>query len=339
MSKIRLSVLDQSPVRSGFTPRDALNETLELAQLADRLGYHRYWVAEHHNSTGLTGSAPEILIARLASLTKNMKIGSGGVMLSHYSPYKVAEVFNLLETLFPGRIDLGIGRAPGSDQITAHALAYGHPPRGPKEYPTQVNDLIGFLSDVMEDNHPLNSVQATPFPETTPELWMLGSSDQSAQLAAYFGTPFSFAHFITDEQGPQIMNLYRNSYKASAANPEPEGNLGVFVICAETEEEAVRLASSRDLWRTRLDTGHIGPVPTVEEAENYPYTEQEEIRRRFHGKRHIVGTPGQVKTRLQQVLDQYGVNEAVIVTITHDFKARCRSYELLAEAFDLPSSD
>lgn len=335
MTKIKLSVLDQSPVRSGTSAKDAINETIELAKLTDALGFHRYWIAEHHNSTGLTGSAPEILIARLAAETKKIRIGSGGVMLSHYSPYKIAEIFNLLSTLYPDRIDLGIGRAPGSDQITAHALAYGNNPRGPNEYPTQVQDLINFLKDDIPQNHPLVAVHATPIPDKHADLWMLGSSDQSAQLAAYFGTPFSFAHFITDEQGPQVMQLYRDSFKPSSVAEKPQGNIGIFVICAESEEEAHRLAASRDLWRTRLDTGKIGPVPTIEEALDYPYTHEEEVRKRYHQRRNVIGTPDQVKDKLEDILNQYQCDEAAIVTITHDHKARCRSYELLSEAFNL----
>ncbi|GLQ06103.1 LLM class flavin-dependent oxidoreductase [Sneathiella chinensis] len=335
MRKIRLSVLDQSPVRAGATAGDALFETIELAKLADRLGFYRYWVAEHHNSTGLTGSAPEIMIARLAAATQRIRLGSAGVMLSHYSPFKVAETFNLLEALYPGRIDLGIGRAPGSDQITAHALAYGTPPRGPREYPTQVRDLIGFLHDQMPADHPLAAVHATPVPDNPAPVWMLGSSDQSAQMAAHFGTPFSFAHFITDEQGPEIMNMYRKTFQPSGLIPEPEGNIGIFVICADTDEEADRLAASRDLWRVRLDRGQIGPVPSVEEALAYDYSPEEEMRRQYHRRRNIVGNPETVKAGLLETLNRYGVDEAVVVTITHDHAARLHSYKLLADAFQL----
>ncbi len=335
MTNIKLSVLDQSPVRSGSSAQTALQETIELARLTDRLGYHRYWVAEHHNSTGLTGSAPEILLARLGAETSQIRLGSGGVMLSHYSPYKVAEIFNMLESLYPGRIDLGIGRAPGSDQITAHALAYGNQPRGPREYPSQVQDLMSFMGGNFDSEHPLRKVKATPIPEQFAHLWMLGSSDQSAQMAAHFGTPFSFAHFITDEQGPEIMAMYKRQFQPSSIASKPEGNIGIFVICADTEEEAHRLASSRDLWRTRLDTGHIGPVPSVEEALSYAYSEIEEQRRRYHAKRNIIGTPAQVKEKLLATLNRYQIEEAVIVTITHSFEARLKSYELLAEEFDL----
>ncbi|WP_169570254.1 LLM class flavin-dependent oxidoreductase [Sneathiella limimaris] len=335
MTQIKLSVLDQSPVRSGATAQDALRETIELARLTDRLGFHRYWVAEHHASSGLTGSAPEILLARLGAETSRIRLGSGGVMLSHYSPFKVAEWFNLLESLYPGRIDLGIGRAPGSDQITAHALAYGNAPRGPREYPSQVRDLMSFLSGNFEEGHPLKNVIATPVPPSQPHLWMLGSSDQSAQMAALFGTPFSFAHFITDEQGPEIMQMYRSMFEPSDIAEVPEGNIGIFVICAETEEEAKRLAASRDLWRTRLDTGHIGPVPSVEEALAYEYSPIEEQRRQYHSRRNIIGTPAQVKEKLLQTLDRYQVDEAVIVTITHSHEARLKSYELIAQEFGL----
>jgi len=335
MTKIRLSVLDQSPVRSGNSPKTAIEETIELAKLADKLGYYRYWVAEHHNSTGLTGSAPEVLLARLGAETKNIRLGSGGVMLSHYSPYKIAEIFNLLETMYPGRIDLGIGRAPGSDQITAHALAYGNQPRGPREYPSQVQDLISFLGDELPDGHPLAQVHATPVPDDAPELWMLGSSDQSAQMAAQLGTPFSFAHFITDEQGPQIMKMYRDHFEPSTVSLSPEGNIGIFLICADTDEEAIRLASSRDLWRTRLETGHIGPVPTVEEALAHPYSPEENARRIYNQRRNIIGSPETVRKKLLETLSRYEVNEAMIVTITHSFEARCKSYELLADTFNL----
>ncbi len=335
MTKIKLSVLDQSPVRSGTTAKQALEETIELAKLTDQLGYHRYWVAEHHNSTGLTGSAPEILLARLGAETKRIRLGSAGVMLSHYSPYKVAELFNMLENFYPGRIDLGIGRAPGSDQITAHALAYGNQPRGPREYPSQVRDLISFLSNEFEEGHPLKAVHATPIPESRPDLWMLGSSDQSAQMAGIFGTPFSFAHFITDEQGPQIMAMYRKMFEPSEVASQPEGNIGIFVICADTDEEAEYHASSRDLWRTRLDTGKIGPVPTVEEALAYEYTPMEAERRDYNARRNIIGNPETVKRKLLQTLDQYGVDEAVVVTITHSHEARLKSYKLLAKEFEL----
>jgi len=330
-----LSVLDQSPISDGATPSQAILETVELAKLADRLGYHRYWLAEHHSSDGLGGSAPEILAARVAAATQGIRVGTGGVMLSHYSPLKVAETFRLLETLFPGRIDLGIGRAPGSDQRTASVLAYGNPPRGPREYPSQVRDLIDFLHGRLPADHHFAGLHASPLGEGMPELWLLGSSDQSAQMAAHFGTPFSFAHFITDEGGHEVMQEYRDGFQPSADCAEPRGNIGAFVICAESEEEAQRLALSRDLWRVRLDLGQIGPVPSIEEAAAYEYSDVELQRRDYHRRRNIIGDPDQVKRGIEEVLARYGVDEVVVVTITHDYKARARSYELLAAAFDL----
>ncbi|MBT4018158.1 MAG: LLM class flavin-dependent oxidoreductase [Alphaproteobacteria bacterium] len=328
-----LSVLDQSPVQAGGTPETAILETVKLAQLADRLGYRRYWVAEHHASDGLAGASPEMLIGQIAARTETIKVGSGGVMLSHYSPLKVAESFRLLETFYPGRIDLGIGRAPGSDQRTAQALAYGQQPRGPDIYPNQVQDLIALLGDGLPADHPFAGIHASPQMSRRPELWMLGSSDQSAQLAAHFGVPYSFAHFITDESGPAMMRSYQMRFQPSELLAEPQGSIGVFVICADTEEEAQRLGASRDLWRVRLDMGQIGPVPTVEEALAYEYSDIELQRRDYHRRRNIVGAPEQVKRDLEEVLAKYRVDEAVVVTITHDYLARARSYELLAEVF------
>ena len=328
-----LSVLDQSPIQAGGTAATAILETIKLAQLADRLGYHRYWVAEHHSSEGLAGSAPEALVGQIAARTERIRVGSGGVMLSHYSPLKVAETFRLLETFYPGRIDLGIGRAPGSDQRTAQALAYGQQARGPDIYPNQVQDLIAWLGDGLPTDHPFSGIVASPPVEHRPELWMLGSSDQSAQLAAHFGVPYSFAHFITDESGPTMMRSYQMKFQPSALFSEPQGSIGVFVLCADTEEEAHRLAASRDLWRVRLDLGEIGPVPTPEEALAYEYSDVELQRRDYHRRRNIIGAPEQVKKGLQEVLAKYRVDEAVVVTITHDYAARARSYELLAEVF------
>ncbi len=330
----QLSVLDQSPIRAGATPGDAVAETIELARLADRLGFHRYWVAEHHSSDGLAGSVPEVLIARLANETRRIRIGSGGVMLPHYAPLKVAEAFRMLEVMYPGRIDLGVGRAPGSDQRTAQALAYTRPPLPIEYFPRQIQDLRDWMDGSLEDDHPFRDVSAQPAGPTSPPIWLLGSSDQGAQVAAHFGTPYSFAHFIT-EGGEPVVDMYRKRYQPSARFPEPVANIGVFVICAETEEEAKYHAASRDLWRVRLDQGHITPIPTPEEALTHDYTEAERQRAAFHRRRNIVGTPEQVREKLDALLARYGVDEAVVVTITHDHAARLRSYELLAEVYDL----
>jgi luciferase family oxidoreductase group 1 len=337
--RIVLSVLDQSPIREGGTPAQGIAETLELAQLCDRLGYRRYGLAEHHNTVGLAGSAPEILIGRVAQLTKHLRVGSGGVMLSHYSAFKVAESFRMLETLYPGRIDLGIGRAPGSDQRTARALMAGPGALGIEYFPNQIMDLMSFLEDSMEADHPFHGIHAEPRGPGQPELWMLGSSDQSAAFAAHFGLPFSFAHFITDQGGGPVMRAYRNQYRASARYPAPQGSIGVFVICAPTDEEAWHLSASRDLWILRLRLGRPGRVPTPEEALSYPYTPQERMVVEFNRQRTIAGAPDTVKARLEELAEEYDVDELVAVTITYDFAARKRSYELLAETFGLERRD
>ncbi len=360
---LSLSVLDQSPVRQGMTPRDALLETIELAKHCEALGYRRYWLAEHHATPALAGSAPEIMIARIAAETTRIRVGSGGVMLSHYSSLKVAEQFRMLETLYPGRIDLGIGRAPGSDQLTAAALAHGpgalgieyfsapgsdqltaaalaHGPGalGIEYFPNQIADLIGYLEHTIPGEHPFSRIHLMPDGESLPEIWVLGSSDQSAILAAYFGRAFSFAYFITDEGGPQIMAAYKAQFRPSEKLSAPQASVGVFVICAESEKCAEYLAASRDLSRLRQRTGHPMPFPPPEEALAYPYTE---IERRFveHSRRRqIVGTPDTVKPQLEALAGTYGVDEIVVLTITHDFAARKRSYALLAEAFGLKPS-
>jgi luciferase family oxidoreductase group 1 len=332
---IRLSVLDQSPIRRGGTPAQAIQESIELAQACDRLGYHRYWVAEHHSSEGLAGAAPEILITALAGATKALRVGSGGVMLSHYSPLKVAEQFRMLETLYPGRIDLGIGRAPGSDYVTSRALAHGPGALGIEEFPRQINDLLSYLRDTIPDGHPFAGVSAQPRGANMPEMWLLGSSDQSAAYAAHFGCAFSFAHFITDRHGPEIMAAYRRAFRPSVWDGQPQGSIGVSVTCAATPEEADRLAKSRDLSRLRLEQGMLGPVPSVEEAEAYSYSYEERMRVAQNRQRQVIGDPAQCKAQLLELGERYGVEEFVAVTITYDFAARIRSYELLAKEFGL----
>jgi luciferase family oxidoreductase group 1 len=330
----RLSVLDQSPVRSGGTPADAIQETLELAQVADRLGYYRYWLAEHHSTTGLAGSSPEILIGQVAARTSRIRVGAGGVMLQHYSPLKVAENFRLLETLYPGRIDLGIGRAPGSDQRTAAALAQGS--LGLKHFPDQIETLIGYLHDCLPADHAFRGVRAMPSGSGAPELWLLGSSDASAAYAAHFGTAFAFAQFINSRGGAEITRAYASRFRPSANRAAPQASVAVFALCADTEAEARRLAQSRDLFVVRLYTGRSGPYPSVEEAEAHPYTERELAIVHHARQRTIAGAPEQVRDRLLALGADYGVDEFVIVAITHEFKARLRSYQLLAEVFSLP---
>jgi luciferase family oxidoreductase group 1 len=331
---LRLGVLDQSPVRSGATPAEAIRETLDLARAADRLGYHRYWLAEHHSTPALAGPSPEVLIPQVAAVTTGIRVGSGGVMLQHYSALKVAESFRVLETLYPGRIDLGIGRAPGSDQLTARALA-GPLGGGIDDFPQKVADVLGFLHGDLPPEHRYGALLAMPTGPTAPEVWLLGSSDQSAMLAAHFGTGFSFAHFINADGGAQITRAYAREFKPSALLAGPRASVAVFVVCAETADEAERLAKSRDLFIARLYTGRGGRYPTVAEAEAHPYTPWERQIVDHARQRRVAGTPEQCRERLEALAREYGVDEIVAVTITETPATRLRSYELLAEAFDL----
>ena len=331
---LKLSILDQSPIRSGATPADALAETVKLAQEADRLGYSRYWLAEHHGTDGFAGSAPEIMIARVAAATSHIRVGSGGVMLSHYSPLKVAEVFRLLETLFPGRIDLGIGRAPGSDQITAAALGYGSQV-GIEYFPTRIADMVAFLTDETPSTRAFSRVRATPKSDTVPDIWLLGSSDGSASYASQFGLPFAFAQFINPHDGERVLAAYRENFRASDLYDEPHASVSVFVMCAEDEEEARHLATSRHFWRLRLEKGLHGPYPTPEDAAAFPYTPADRARLEEIKPYSVVGTPAQVKERLIKMAERFDVDEIVVLTISHDFGKRVRSYQLVAEALGL----
>ena len=333
---IKLGVLDQSPVRVGATYTDAINESVALAQATEKLGYSRYWLAEHHAADGFAGSAPEILIGRIAGATDRIRVGSGGVMLSHYSPYKVAETFRVLEVLYPGRIDLGIGRAPGSDRHTAVALAYGNQ-LGIEYFPNKVLDLRAFLAGEKPVTEALHGIRATPETGSAPDLWILGSSAESAKMAAQFGIQFSFAHFINPYPGGEVSRAYRDEFEPDGSLSEPRTSVGIFAICAETEEEAIRLAKSRDLWRLRADQGRLGQIPTVEEAEAYTYTEAERAQIEHNRIRYVVGDPTQVKTRLEELANDHEAEELVLLTITPDYESRVKSYELIAKAFGVQS--
>lgn len=331
-----LSVLDQSPIPVGATPAQALANSVDLARRCEALGYFRYWVAEHHSSSALAGSAPEILIGQIAAATSTLRVGSGGVMLSHYSPYKVAETFRMLEAFYPGRIDLGVGRAPGSDQLTAAALANG-PRRDTEEnFPRAIVDLVRWMHDSIEPEHRFAAVKAQPVAPTAPDVWLLGSSDYSAMLAAHLGLPFSFAHFINPGWGPTVMDAYRREFKPSVLLDEPVASIGVSVLCADTAEEAERLAAPLRLWRVWLRTRQDpGAIPTYEQAMNHRYTELEQRVLDESSARLITGDPAYCKAEMEALAAQYQVEELVVVTITADHASRCRSYELIADAFGL----
>ncbi len=327
---MRLSVLDQSPIREGGSAAQAVAETIELAAEADRLGFHRYWLAEHHDSTGLACAAPEVLIPLLAARTRRIRVGSGGIMLSHYSPLKVAEVFRMLETLAPGRIDLGVGRAPGSSQHVARALSLGPGAAPLDRYPDQVSDLVGWLANDLPHQHPFHGVRAQPLGHGIPQLWLLGSSTESAQIAAALGLPFSYAHFINPEAGARAVRLYREQYEPSEWYPEPQVSAGVSTICAPTSEEAIRLSWSRYCMRFRRQG-----VPSVETALNFDYQPAELDYIHYSRERAAIGDAETVKTRLGALAAELDVDELVLLTITYDFADRLRSYELVAEAFGL----
>jgi len=331
-NSIPLSVLDQSPIKSGSNAVNALQETIDLASLTDELGYHRYWVAEHHASDALAGCSPEVLLGRLGAETKNIRLGSGGIMLPHYSPYKVAENFKILETLYPQRIDLGVGRAPGTDPFTAAAIRYGSRV-GPEHFPNMVVDLQALLNDTDPRTQGMENARAYPKVDTPPQLWMLGSSEDSASLAALTGLPYNFAYFINPQIRPDIFDYYRGHFEPGPNFTEPQCALTVFTVCAETEAEALELSKSRDLWFIRLLRGNPGSFPTVQEASDYDYSEGELRAIEDNRDRRAVGTPDQVSEKLNNWAKQFELDELMILTITHDAQARRESYQLLQSAW------
>ena len=333
---IRLGILDQSPIARGEDASDAVANTLALAKRCDELGYHRYWVAEHHASDTLASSSPEILITRLAAETKRIRVGSGGVMLSHYSPFKVAENFRMLEVLYPGRIDLGVGRAPGSDGLTAAALAYGNP-LGIEYYPAKVKDLVAFVSGQTPITEAFQNLKATPKADTVPEVWMLGSSYDSAAYAARFGLAYSHAHFIAPELAVGAMRQYRDKFVPEHL-AKPYASIGVFAIAVEDAERADVFRRMRELQRIRRDRGQRGPAPTLEEAAAWPFTNEELEAMRSRRSRQIIGTAAEVKADIEDLMSQSGADEAVLLTITPTFEDRVKSYELIADAFDISQS-
>ena len=335
MADLRISVLDQSTAAKGRGQDDAIRETLAYARHCDALGYHRYWVSEHHNSDSIVGTAPEILIAAIAATTRGIRVGSAGVMLPHYAALKVAEQFRVIESIAPGRIDLGVGRAPGSDRLTAMALnPYAN---AADEFPGQVRDLLCWLGDTpLPDDHPFRAIRANPAGATKPEVWILGSSDYGAQLAAHFGLPYAYAYFFSDGRGvEQALDLYRTRFRPSVDHPEPKATICVWALAADTEQEARRQLHTREHWRAGFEQGLRRPLLPPDEAAAQSYTPAEQgVVERLRAKA-IVGTADQVSTRLRELAGQFALDELVIVTWTYDVAPRLRSYELLAAAFGL----
>lgn len=335
MTALRLSVLDQSPVPEGATGVQALRATLDLARDADRLGFHRYWVAEHHGGPMTAGPAPEILIGAIAAATRHLRVGSGGVMLPHYSPFKVAEAFSLLAGLHPGRIDLGLGRAAGTDGLTALALQRDRRTPAADDFPQLLAELLGYLDDTLADDHPFKGLaQTLPGRPETPEPWLLGSSAQSAIWAAQLGLPYAFADFI-NPAGASIAQLYQERFADTAARPGPEQAVAVWAIAAEDEAEAWAMASSARMAFSMLRRGRLIAVPTPATAMAWLRERGEAVDAPAPGRRSIVGTPDAVRAGIEAVAAEYGAREVLVVTITHDLEARRRSYELIADAFEL----
>ncbi|PST84931.1 LLM class flavin-dependent oxidoreductase [Pedobacter yulinensis] len=332
MQQIKLSVLDQSPVRKDANARQAIEETTLLAQHTEKLGYHRFWVSEHHNTDSLAGSTPEILIAHLANHTHRIRLGSGGIMLPNHSALKVAESFRLLEVMHPGRIDLGIGRAPGTDRITASIL---NPANNfsEQDFIAQLNDLGNFFHDIPDQSNMNGKIKAIPVAETVPAQWILSSSGQSALFAAHFGMGFSFAHFINPNGGPQAVQYYRDHFKPSADLSAPEANAAFFVFCSEDEEKVQQQSALLAHRFLQLEKGQGLGKLGYDDIRDVQYTPAEQERIDYNKKRMVNGTPDQVREQLTSMAAAYQVDELMAVTITEHFEDRLRSYELLADMF------
>ncbi|AWB42941.1 LLM class flavin-dependent oxidoreductase [Paenibacillus sp. CAA11] len=332
---LKLGILDQSHILEGSGPAVALTNTTRLAKKAEELGYSRYWVSEHHGSRSLAHSSPEVLIAHLASHTSRIRVGSGGIMLPHYSAYKIAENFRLLEALYPGRIDLGVGRAPGGRPLSTRALQEGRYHTA-DPYPQQVVDLVAYLHDALPDSHRFRGLLASPSVATAPELWLLGSSGGTAKLAAEVGASYAFAQFFGTPGGEESTAMYHEEFAPSLMEQQPRSLAAVLAICAETEEEASDLASSTELYFLALEQGMEMPyLPAVATSKAYHYSDYDRGRLQQARSFRVIGTPEQVKEKLLLLAKQYRTDELLINAPIHDFDARLRSYHLIAETMGL----
>jgi luciferase family oxidoreductase group 1 len=328
----RLSVLDQSPIPEGCTAGDALRNSIDLARLCDSLGFHRYWLAEHHGTPGLACASPEVMIGPVASATKRIHVGTGGIMLPHYSPLKVAETFSMLSGLYPGRIDLGLGRAPGTSAATAHALQRDRRQPAPDDFPEQLEELLAYFGYRPPPRGPFRLLPALHF--ASPEPWLLGSSPQSAVWAAELGLPYNFADFINPTGAPYATH-YREHFQASERLTQPCMAVTVWAICADTGEEALRLSASSRMMMLHLYRGRLIPVPPVDRALEFLEQEGMPMETIPPNRRMITGDPGQVRTAIEAVAGAYGAEEVFVVNIMHEHAARRRSYELIAREFAL----
>ncbi|WP_216827509.1 LLM class flavin-dependent oxidoreductase [Alkalihalobacterium elongatum] len=328
---MKLSILDQAPMSSGKTPREALQASLELAQVGEKLGFIRYWIAEHHDFSGLSCSAPEVMLAYIGANTEKIRIGAGAVLLPHYKPYKVAEVFNMLATLFPERIDLGIGRAPGGSAEVTMALSNNFL-KEVYNFPNSIKELLQFLQGTFPNDHMYANITASPIPAIAPQPWILGTSCKSAYLAAQKGLAYAFGHFMSDKDGPDIVKSYMENFEPSKVSSKPKSIVAVSVICAETTEKAEQIALSQLLWKIQLAKGEgRHGVPSVEEAEQYELTDVEKTSIEKMKSKLIIGNPQEVKQQLLELQSIYEADEMMLVTITHSYKERIHSYELIAK--------
>ncbi|WP_169982339.1 LLM class flavin-dependent oxidoreductase [Microbispora sp. H10836] len=333
-AEVPLSILELATVGEGSTPGEALRDATGLARRAEEWGYHRIWVAEHHGMPGVASSSPAVLIAHLAAATRSIRIGSGGVMLPNHAPLVIAEQFGTLHALHPGRIDLGLGRAPGTDMATANALRRSAEV-DPDEFPQQVAELTGFLDGAFPPGHPYEKIRAVPRGDDRPPIWLLGSSGFSARLAGLLGLPFAFAHHFSAANTEPALDLYRSSFRPSAVLDRPYALIGVAAVAADTEEEALRQTMPGALSWLRLRHGRPGRTPTPEEAEAYPYTpmEREFVRERLSTVVH--GDPQTVRAGLEELRKRTGADELMITTQVHGGATRLRSYELIAQAYGM----
>jgi luciferase family oxidoreductase group 1 len=332
---IPLSILDVSPVLSGSSSSQALRNTIDLARFADGRGFTRYWMAEHHNSPGIASTTPDIMIGQVARETQHIRVGSGGVMLPNHSPLKVAESFRLLEALYPERIDLGIGRAPGTDMMTALALRRSEEALNAEDFPQELGQLLAFSNGTFPADHPFRTITAYPNDVKLPPIYLLGSSGYSSQLASLIGMGFAFAHHINGAAAVPAMQQYRKEFKPSDEFPEPYAILTVSIISADTDEEAQDLALSVQYAFYSLQTGRSGPLRSPEEIKALPLSALERAQMGVIGERHIVGSPETVRARIMPLIEQTQADELMVLTMVHDHEARIHSYDLLAEMFEV----
>ncbi|WP_042456861.1 LLM class flavin-dependent oxidoreductase [Neobacillus dielmonensis] len=329
---MKLSILDQAPISANQTAQQALNASLQLAQAGEKLGYTRYWIAEHHDLPGLACPAPEVILPYIGANTEKIRIGSGAVLLPHYKPYKMAEVFNLLATLFPNRIDFGIGRAPGGSAEATNALS-DHFLQNVWAFPDKLKDLLHFLYRDFPEGHEFASLSAAPIPPVSPQPWLLGTSKKSSLLAAELGLPYVFGQFMSDSEGETIIQNYLSSFQARKQGDKPYVILTVSAICAETDEKAEEVALSSLIWSLQSSKGERDKgVPSILRAKNYPLAAKDHETLNKMRQKVLIGGPKKVYQKLEEIQARYQADEIMIVTITHDPKDRLRSYQLLSKA-------